>query len=99
MRKKCSSDREKLLKFEAEGGEFVKNFEITRTIYSNSERSEQILVTECYFNLFLEVFNKLEQLELKWEKNFGIQKSTGKVRNVSYILHFPSSGKLVRFHK
>ena len=25
MRKNCSSDREKLLKFEAEGGEFSKN--------------------------------------------------------------------------
>ena len=32
-----------------------KNFEITRTIYSNSERSEQFLVIECFFNLFLEV--------------------------------------------
>ena len=32
-----------------------KIFEITRTIYSNSERSEQCLVTECFFNLFLEV--------------------------------------------
>ena len=32
-----------------------KIFEITRTIYSNSERSEQFLVTECFFNLFLEV--------------------------------------------
>ena len=49
VRKNCSSDWEKLLKFEAE------IFEITRTIYSNSERSEQFLVTECFFNLFLEV--------------------------------------------
>ena len=32
-----------------------KIFEITRTIYSNSERSEQFLVTECFFNLFLDV--------------------------------------------
>ena len=55
VRKNCSSDREKLLKFEAEGREFAKIFEITRTIYSNSERSEQFLVTECFFNLFLEV--------------------------------------------
>ena len=39
VRKNCSSDQEKLLKFEAEG----------------SERSEQFLVTECFFNLFLEV--------------------------------------------
>ena len=37
---------------------FAKNlqkFEITKIIYSNSERSEQFLVTECFFNLFLEV--------------------------------------------
>ena len=36
-------------------GENFQIFEITRTIYSNSERSEQFLVTECFFNLFLEV--------------------------------------------
>ena len=41
VRKNCSSDREKLLKFEAEG--------------TNSEWSENLLVTECFFNLFLEV--------------------------------------------
>ena len=29
----------------------------SRTIYSNSERSEQFLVTECFFNLFLEVYH------------------------------------------
>ena len=40
-----------LVKFQAEG----KIFEITRTIHSNSERSEQFLVTECFFNLFLEI--------------------------------------------
>ena len=28
MRKNCSSDREKLLKFEAEGREFSKNFRL-----------------------------------------------------------------------
>ena len=44
MRKICSSDQEKLLKFEAEGREF----EITRTIYSNSERSEQFLKSVLY---------------------------------------------------
>ena len=32
-----------------------KNFEITVTIHSNSEKSEQFLITECFFNLFLEV--------------------------------------------
>ena len=45
MRINCSSDREKLLKFEAEGQEFCKISEITRTIYSNSERSERFFVT------------------------------------------------------
>ena len=44
-------DRGKLLKFEAEG----QKFEITRTIYSSSERSEQFLVKERFLNLFLEI--------------------------------------------
>ena len=32
-----------------------KNFEITGIICSNSERFEQFLVTECFFNLLLEI--------------------------------------------
>ena len=55
VRKNCSSDQEKLWKFEAEGREIANFLEITRTIYSSNERSEQFLVTECFFNLFLEV--------------------------------------------
>ena len=43
MRKNCSSDRVKCLKFEAEGWEFAKTFEITSTIYFNSERPVQFL--------------------------------------------------------
>ena len=45
-------------------------FEITRTIYSNSEMSEQLLVTECIltFSWRFLIFNKLEQLEFKLEK-------------------------------
>ena len=46
VRKNWSSDWEKLLEFEAEGQEFVKFFRLLRTIYSNSEMSEQFLVTE-----------------------------------------------------
>ena len=72
MRKNCSNDREKLMKFEAEGREFANFF--TRTIYSNSERSEQFSVTECFLTYswrFL-ISNKLEQLEFKLEKNIGI---------------------------
>jgi hypothetical protein len=60
------------LKFEAEGREFVKVLESPEQFFSNSERSENFLVTECFFNLFLEVshINKLEKLKL--EKIIGI---------------------------
>ena len=52
---KYSSDWEKLLKFQGWMQRICKIFDITRTISLNSERSEQCLVTECFFNLFLEV--------------------------------------------
>ena len=48
-------------------------FEITRTIYSNSERSEQ-----CSWK-FLRL-DKLRQLKFKLEKKIGIEKHAGKVR-------------------
>ena len=51
-----------------------KNFEMTRTIYSNSESSEEYLVTECFLTCswrFL-MSNRLGQLEFKLEKNIGI---------------------------
>jgi hypothetical protein len=73
VRKNCSSDREKLLKFETEGREFCKKIEITRTIYSNSERSEHFLVTECFFKLLMEVSHILEKI-------IGIWKQAEKVR-------------------
>ena len=50
MRKNCSRDWEKLLKFEAEGQEFAKF--LRWTIYSKSERSEQFMVTECFLTCF-----------------------------------------------
>ena len=56
VRKKCSCYQEKLLNSRLKAKN-LQNFEITRTIYSNSERSEQFLVTKCFFNLFLEVSN------------------------------------------
>ena len=76
-KKNCSSDREKLLKFVAEGREFAKILRsLNRTIYSNRERSEQFLVTKCFFNFvpggFSYVSNKLKQLEFKLEKIIGI---------------------------
>ena len=51
VRKKCSNDREKLLKFWGWRPWICKILEITRTIYSNSESSERFLVTECYLDI------------------------------------------------
>ena len=75
-------DREKILKFEAEDREF----EITRTICSNSKRSEQFLVRECFFSLIMEVSppffisDKLEQLGFKFEKILGFRNMQKKFR-------------------
>ena len=63
-----------MAKSQAEGREFAKIFEINRTIYSNSESSEQFLVPECFLTCswrFL-TSNKLEQLKFKLEKMIGI---------------------------
>ena len=45
---------EKIFEIRSRRPNICQIFEITWTIYSNSERSEQFLVTECFFNLFLE---------------------------------------------
>ena len=62
---------------------------MARVRYSNSERSEEFLLTECFFlscSWRLLISNELEQLEFKLEKNIGIQKHEGKVRNRLFIL-------------
>ena len=50
----------------------LQTFEITGTIYSNSERSEQFLVTECFFNLFLEVSHiyEIRTIRIQIGKNY-----------------------------
>ena len=53
MRKNCSSDREKLLKFEAEGREFVKCLRLleqfSQTVKGQNHRGRNIeSKTECY---------------------------------------------------
>ena len=53
VRKKCSSNLGKNFKFEAKVENFQKFGDHKNS--SNSERSEQFLVTECFFNLFLEI--------------------------------------------
>ena len=64
--KNCSSDGEKLLNFEAEGQEFFKLFKSNGTIYSNSERQNNILT----FSWSFLISNKLEQFEFKLEKKY-----------------------------
>ena len=70
MRKKCSSDQEKLLKFKAEGQEFAKKIKIIRTIYLHSERSENFL-KQNFFNLFLKVsqIDTFRTIRIQGEKN------------------------------
>ena len=80
------------MKFEAEGQEFANILRSLEQFISNSERSEQCLVTEYVFNLFLEVSrsNKLEQLGLKLENNIGIEKHSGKVRKYIFVIKIPN---------
>ena len=49
VRKKCSSDRGKTFEIQGWRLRICNNFEINRTIFSNCERSEEFLVTECFF--------------------------------------------------
>ena len=51
VRKNCSRDWEKLLKFEAKGREFAKKFEISITIYSNRETSVQFYNQNAFLTL------------------------------------------------
>ena len=74
MRKNCSSGREKLLKFEAEGQELA-NFlrsikQFIQTVKGQNNFWEQNAFLTC-FRRFLTP-NKSEQLEFKSEKNIGI---------------------------
>ena len=62
MRQNCFRVQEKLLKLEAEGREFEKCLRSLEQFYSNSEKSEEFLVTECFLTCswrFL-ISNKLE---------------------------------------
>ena len=73
MRRKCYSDREKLLKFKVEGSEFEKKV-FTRTIYSYSERSEQFLVPGGFSAL-----KKLNNYNSNWKKLLGFRNLQEKI--------------------
>ena len=67
MRKKCSSDQEKLLKFEDEGREFAKilrSLELfIQTVKGQNNFWKQNAFLTCFWS-FLR-YNELEQLEFK----------------------------------
>ena len=54
-KKNCSSDREKLLKFEAEGQELAKFLRSLEQFIQTVKGLNNFLVTERFFNFFLEV--------------------------------------------
>ena len=54
VRKKCSCDREKFLKFEAEGREFS-NFLRSLKQFIQTVKGQNNFWQQCFFNLFLEV--------------------------------------------
>ena len=65
VRKICYIDPEKL-DIRGRRPRICKHFEITKIFYLNNERSEQFLVTKCFFKLRgswrFPISNKLEQL-------------------------------------
>ena len=69
MRKKCSTDREKLLKFEAEGREFAK-FLRSLEQFIQAVKGQQNAFLTCSLRFLIS--HKLEQLESKLEKIIGI---------------------------
>ena len=75
MGKKCSSDQEKLLKFEAEGPEFAKFLrsqeQFIETVKSqNNFWYKQNAFLTCSWRFLIP--NELEQLQFKLEKIIGI---------------------------
>ena len=66
----------------AGGQEFANVLRSLEQYIQTVKGQNNLLIKECFFNLFLEVFiyNKVEQLEFKLENITGIQKNTIKVR-------------------
>ena len=74
MRKNCSSDQEKRLKFKAEGREFAKILrsleQFIQTVEGQKNFREQNVFLTCSWRFLRS--KKLEQLQFKLEKNIGI---------------------------
>ena len=74
MRKNCSSDQEKCLKFEAEGHEFAKYLRTLEQFIQTVKVQKKNLVTECFLTCSWRFLRskKIGQLEFKLEKNIEI---------------------------
>ena len=72
MRKNCSSDQEKLLKFEAEGREFAKIMRSLEQFVCTVKCQNNFLVANAFLTCSWRYLrpNKLEQLEFKLEKKY-----------------------------
>jgi hypothetical protein len=68
--KKCSSDRDTLLKFEAEGKEFAKILRSLEQFIQTVKGQNNFLYQNAFFRFLRS--NKFEQLEFKLEKIIGI---------------------------
>ena len=74
MRKKNSSDQEKLLKFEAEGREFANILRSLKQFIQTVKGQNKFWQQNVFLTFLLRflISNKLEQLEFKLEKIIGI---------------------------
>ena len=83
----CFSDREKLLKFDAEGRQFAKVLrsleEFIQTVKGQNNFLQQNAFLICSWGFLIP--NKLEQLEFRFEKN-GIWIHAGKVRKTFFYI-------------
>ena len=72
MRKNCSSDQEKLLKFEAEGREFAKFLRSLEQFIQTVKGQNNFWLHNAFFNCSWRFFrsNELEKLEFKLEKKY-----------------------------
>ena len=68
MRKNCSSDREKLLKFKLEGQEFTNILQSLEPFIQTAKGQLQFFGTEWFFNFFLEV-SQIRTIIIRIEKN------------------------------
>ena len=90
----CSSDREKLSRI-------CKNFEITRTICSSSERSlvRTIFCNRMFFKLFPGGFSDLTNLNSNWKKILGFRNMQEKLENLNCYRSTSKLWKITFFDK